>query len=97
MKISDPQNMDGVIPAMITSFNKDESLNKEGIRKTVNYLISQKVNGLYITGSTGETFLMSPEEKKRVIEIIVEELLHPELPQYFSDVWQVFLQDFVDK
>ena len=33
MKISDPQNMDGVIPAMITSFNKDESLNKEGIRK----------------------------------------------------------------
>ena len=70
----DPNNFNGVIPAMITSFNKDESINKEGIRKTVNYLISEKVDGLYITGSTGETFLMSQEEKKQAIEIIVEEV-----------------------
>ena len=68
------EDLNGVIPAMITSFNKDESINKEGIRKTVNYLISQNVNGLYITGSTGETFLMSPDEKKEAIDIIVEEV-----------------------
>ena len=70
----DHNNFNGVIPAMITSFNKDESINKEGIRKTVNYLISERVDGLYITGSTGETFLMSQEEKKQAIEIIVEEV-----------------------
>ena len=70
----DPNNFNGVMPAMITSFNKDESINKEGIRKTVNYLISESVDGLYITGSTGETFLMSQEEKKQAIEIIVEEV-----------------------
>ena len=74
MKQFDPNNINGVIPAMITSFNKDESINKEGIRKTINYLISEKVNGLYITGSTGETFLMSHDEKRQVIEIIVEEV-----------------------
>ncbi len=74
MKKFDPNNINGVIPAMITSFNKDESINKEGIRKTVNYLISQKVNGLYVTGSTGEAFLMSLDERKQVIEIIVEEV-----------------------
>ena len=74
MKQFDPNNINGVIPAMITSFNKDESINKEGIRKTINYLISEKVNGLYITGSTGETFLMSQDEKKQAIEIIVEEV-----------------------
>ena len=74
MKQFDPNNINGVIPAMITSFNKDESINKEGIKKTINYLISEKVNGLYITGSTGETFLMSQDEKKQVIEIIVEEV-----------------------
>ena len=74
MKQFDANNINGVIPAMITSFNKDESINKEGIRKTVNYLISAKVDGLYITGSTGETFLMSQEEKKQAIEIIVEEV-----------------------
>ena len=74
MKQFDHNNINGVIPAMITSFNKDESINKEGLRKTVNYLISAKVDGLYITGSTGETFLMSQEEKKQAIEIIVEEV-----------------------
>jgi len=74
MKKFDPNNINGVMPAMITSFNKDESINKEGIRKTINYLISQRVDGLYITGSTGETFLMSQEEKKQAIEIIVEEV-----------------------
>tara|TARA_B100000959_G_C14972301_1_gene620221 strand:+ start:1900 stop:2829 length:930 start_codon:yes stop_codon:yes gene_type:complete len=74
MKKFDSNNINGVIPAMITSFNKDESINKEGIRKTVNYLISEKVDGLYITGSTGETFLMSQEEKRETIEIIVEEV-----------------------
>ena len=74
MKQFDPNNIKGVIPAMITSFKKDESINKEGIRKTVNYLISERVDGLYITGSTGETFLMSQEEKKQAIEIIVEEV-----------------------
>ena len=74
MKQFNPNNINGVIPAMITSFNKDESINKEGIRKTINYLISEKVNGLYITGSTGETFLMSQDEKKQVIEIIVDEV-----------------------
>ena len=74
MKNFDPNNINGVMPAMITSFNKDESINKEGIRKTINYLISERVDGLYITGSTGETFLMSQEEKKQVIEIIAEEV-----------------------
>ena len=68
------EDLNGVMPAMITSFNKDENINKEGIRKTVNYLVSQNVHGLYITGSTGETFLMSPDEKKKVIDIIVEEV-----------------------
>ena len=74
MKQFDPNNIKGVIPAMITSFNNNESINKEGIRKTINHLISEKVDGLYITGSTGETFLMSQEEKKQAIEIIVEEV-----------------------
>ena len=67
-------NLNGVMPAMITSFNKDESINKEGLRNIINHSINEKVNGLYVTGSTGETFLMSPEEKKKVIDIIVEEV-----------------------
>ena len=67
-------DLNGVMPAMITSFNKDESINKESLRNIINHSINEKVNGLYVTGSTGETFLMSSEEKKKVIDIIVEEV-----------------------
>ena len=66
--------MKGVIPAMITSFHKNEELNEQGLRDCINFLIEKKVNGLYITGSTGEFFLMSLEERKRVVEITVDEV-----------------------
>ena len=49
----DPKDLNGVMPAMITSINKDESINKEGLRKIINHLIAENVNGLYVTGSTG--------------------------------------------
>ena len=32
----DPKDLNGVMPAMITSINKDESINKEGLRKIIN-------------------------------------------------------------
>ena len=70
----DPKDLNGVMPAMITSINRDETINKDGLRKIINYLIAENVNGLYVTGSTGETFLMSPDEKKEVLDIIVEEV-----------------------
>ena len=64
----DPKDLNGVMPAMITSINRDETINKDGLRKIINYLIAENVNGLYVTGSTGETFLMSPDEKKEVLD-----------------------------
>ena len=41
----DPKDLNGVMPAMITSINKDESINKDGLRKIINHLIAEKVNG----------------------------------------------------
>ena len=35
-------NLNGVMPAMITSFNKDESINKEGLRNIINHSINEK-------------------------------------------------------
>ena len=39
-----PNDLNGVMPAMITSFNKDESINKEGLRNIINHSINEKVN-----------------------------------------------------
>jgi 4-hydroxy-tetrahydrodipicolinate synthase len=63
----------GVSVAMVTPFNKDESINEEQIRNLVNFLIDKGVNGLVPVGTTGEFVNMTFEERLRVIEIVVDE------------------------
>lgn len=63
----------GVIPAVLTVFDKDENIDEAGMRQLVSHLIDKGVNGLYLTGSTGEGFTMSNEERKRVVEIVMDE------------------------
>lgn len=63
----------GVIPAVLTVFDKNEDIDEVGMRQLVSYLIYKEVDGLYLTGSTGEGFTMSNEERKRVVEIVLDE------------------------
>ncbi|MFX0017574.1 MAG: 4-hydroxy-tetrahydrodipicolinate synthase [Promethearchaeota archaeon] len=63
----------GVMPAMVTPFNKDESINEEMLRNLVNHLIEQGVTGLVPSGTTGEFVNMTFEERLKVIEIVVDE------------------------
>lgn len=63
----------GVIPALVTPFDENEAFDETRMRAIVRFLIERKVDGLYLTGSTGESFLMSPEERKRVVEVVVDE------------------------
>lgn len=65
--------MKGVIPALLTPFGEDESLDEARLRTLVSYLIDTGVHGLYLTGSTGEGFLMTSQERKRVVEIVCDE------------------------
>ena len=63
----------GVMPAVVTPFNKDESINEENLRNLVNFLIGQGVTGLVPVGTTGEFVNMTFEERLKVIEIVVDE------------------------
>ena len=62
----------GVIPAMLTCFDDDGNFSPERQKKFTEYLIRKGINGLYLTGSTGEAFLMSPDEKKKVVECVID-------------------------
>ena len=64
----------GVIPAVLSVFDKDENLDEQGTREFIRHLLSYDIGGLYVTGSTGETFLMSSEERMRQLEITMEEV-----------------------
>jgi 4-hydroxy-tetrahydrodipicolinate synthase len=63
----------GIIPAMVTPFNRDESLNEQALRDLTRHLIAGGVHGLFVVGSQGEFWALEYEEKKRIIEIVVAE------------------------
>jgi dihydrodipicolinate synthase/N-acetylneuraminate lyase len=62
----------GVFPAITTQMKKDGSLDLEGTAKHANALIESGVSGLIFLGSLGENQAMLPEEKRRVIETMVQ-------------------------
>ncbi len=64
----------GVIPATLTIFDKNEEIDETETRKFIRFLLKFNIGGFYLTGSTGEGFLMSLEERKRVVEIVMDEV-----------------------
>ncbi len=57
-------NIPGTIfAAMLTPFREDESLATEGIAPLVDFVLSKGVDGLYASGSTGESVLQSQAER----------------------------------
>ena len=56
---------------MITPFRPDNTIDEEMIERIVEFGISSGLKGFYLTGSTGEGMLMSPEERARVIRRVV--------------------------
>jgi 4-hydroxy-tetrahydrodipicolinate synthase len=63
----------GIIPAMVTPITSEGKINVGALRRLTNYLIDGGVHGLFPVGSQGEFYALTFEEKKRVIEVVVEE------------------------
>ena len=67
-------DMRGIFSALLVSYNEDGSINEKGVREIIRHNIdNMKVDGLYVGGSTGENFMISTEEKKRIFEIAKDE------------------------
>jgi len=63
--------MEGVFPAIITPF-KNNSVDYEGLKKNIDFLIENGVSGIVTVGTTGESPTLSYEEHNKVIEKTVE-------------------------
>ncbi|WP_324723086.1 N-acetylneuraminate lyase [Lelliottia sp. JS-SCA-14] len=63
----------GVMAALLTPFNSQQALDKESLRRLVQFNIQQGIDGLYVGGSTGEAFVQSLAEREQVLEIVAEE------------------------
>ena len=63
----------GLFATPVTSFDENENIYEEGIRRVVNYLHENGINNLFCLGSWGGFALMSSEERMRVTEILISE------------------------
>ena len=63
----------GIIPAVVTPLNPEGSFSEKAMRKLINFLIDGGVHGLFITGTTGEFYGLSPEEKREIFEVTLDE------------------------
>jgi len=62
----------GVFPAITTQFKKDQSLDLDATARHAEALIDSGVSGLIFLGSLGENQALTADEKRRVIEAMVE-------------------------
>ncbi len=58
--------------ALATPFNKDGSIDFEGVTSLVNYCIEGNIEYLVVLGTTAESVALSKEEKKALVQHIVE-------------------------
>lgn len=63
----------GIIPALVSPIDSQGKINKNSVRKLVNYTLKGGVHGLFPVGSTGEAYALSFEEKRDLIETVVDE------------------------
>ena len=67
--------MKGIYSALLVSFDENGNINEKGLSQIVRHNIEVcKVDGLYVGGSTWENFMLSTDEKKRIFEIVKDEV-----------------------
>lgn len=62
----------GVIPASLSIFDINENLDIEATKEFTEFLLGFDIHGLYLTGSTGEGFLMKSEERMDAVKAVME-------------------------
>lgn len=62
------------MPPHITPFNKSEEIDEPALRKLVHFWVDAGSDGLVSCGSNGEAVYMTREERKKVLEIVLDEV-----------------------
>ncbi|MBN1658589.1 MAG: formaldehyde-activating enzyme [Anaerolineae bacterium] len=68
-----PNWFKGIFPALVTPFTRDDEIDEEAFRALIRFVLPH-VDGVVPNGTTGEFSSMTLDEKKRVIEIAIDEV-----------------------
>lgn len=62
----------GVIPAFYACYDENGEISPERVRNLTKYFIDKKVKGVYVNGSSGECIYQSVEDKKTVLDNVMQ-------------------------
>jgi 4-hydroxy-tetrahydrodipicolinate synthase len=68
-----PNWLKGIMPALVTPFGPDEEIDEEAMRRLIQYVLPH-VDAVVPVGTTGEFVYLSEQEKRRVIDITIDEV-----------------------
>ena len=70
--MSNIKKYEGIIPALYACYDKDGAVSIENTKALTQWFIDQGVTGLYVGGSSGECIYQNKEERKAVLEAVME-------------------------
>jgi len=65
--------LEGIFTPLLVPLDERGRINEPELRRFVSWLIDRGVHGLYPNGSTGEFTRFTPEERRRIVEIVADE------------------------
>jgi 4-hydroxy-tetrahydrodipicolinate synthase len=77
------KKLTGSFVALITPFNKDGTVDFSAFRSLLKFQEEQGTSAVLIMGSTGETSMLAPEEKKQII-VETAKMKTPRMPIFFG-------------
>lgn len=66
-------NWHGVIPALVTPFDKEGAVDEDAFRRNIAGMIEHGIHGVLVNGCTGEFWSLSPDDRVRLIKAAVAE------------------------
>lgn len=66
-------NVEGSWPAVVTPFDENDEVNYDVLRQLVGFQAENHSTGLLLMGSTGEAILLTSDERKKIIDTVLDE------------------------
>lgn len=68
------RDLKGVIPALVTPFTPSDEVDEKALRNLVEFVLEHRVHAVMTTGGNGEFPHLTAEERRRVLEVVVDEV-----------------------
>lgn len=67
-------SLHGVIVPLVTPFDEHNKIDFDGVRRVTEFVVSNGVHAVMVGGTTGEGMLLTLEERKNLLEAVVEQV-----------------------